>query len=125
MSAQGFMDEFIGGTAENAVHNRERLWRSAPSGDYVIGMEVEPTPWRRAVRLQNIRRIRPSRCGEGSLALDWLTALARKHGTWIVGQAEPTGHRWMHKRQLKQWYARHGFDVTRTGELLYRPESKR
>jgi len=119
MSAQGFMDEFFGGTAENAVHNRERLW----GADAAIGLEVALVN-ETTVRLQNIRRIRWSRSGEGSLALDWLTGLARKHGAWIVGKAEPTGYRWMHKTQLKQWYARHGFDVTRTGELLFRPESK-
>jgi hypothetical protein len=98
----------------------ERLWNS--NGTPVIALEVRA--FNGSIRLCNIRSLEP-RHGFGTLALVWLTGLAEKHGVSITGTIVPTGIKVQRlpKWALKLWYERHGFILSRSGEIWYRPQS--
>jgi hypothetical protein len=116
MSLESFIAEYEELTQVNPLHHRERVW------DYEGRSAVcfELSVFGGAIRLANIRSIE-SRKGFGTLALIWLTTLADKHDVSITGTASPTGAKLMNKTALKKWYERHGFLVSRRGELHYLP----
>ena len=48
---------------------------------------------------------------QASAALDWVVDLAREHDVVIKGDVVRIGKSGMTKKDLTQWYKRHGFDV--------------
>lgn len=49
--------------------------------------------------------------GHASAALEWVVDLARQHDVVIKGDVVRIGQSGMKKKELAQWYKRHGFDV--------------
>jgi hypothetical protein len=128
MSLESFMNEFDSRTELNPLCSVERLlkcsverlWNS--DGTPVIALEVRP--FNGSIRLCNIRSLKP-RHGFGTSALVWFTELAEKHSVSVTGIAIPTGVKvhGLPKCALKLWYERHGFTVSRHGEIWYRPQA--
>lgn len=116
MSTDAFMAEYVELTQPNPLHNRERVWDY--QGQLVVCFELQV--FGGAIRLSNIRSLQP-RKGFGTLALLWLVELANKHNVSITGTASPTDKAQLNKSALKKWYERHGFMVSRRGELHYIP----
>jgi hypothetical protein len=106
------MADFEAETAPNPFVHIERIWHKA------VGLEV--SVFNQNIRLSNIRSLKP-RQGYATQALQWLTSLADKHRVMITGTANPTDTKQpgLSKKELKAWYARHGFSVTRRGEIVY------
>lgn len=80
-----------------------------------------------SVVLKEIRTLNARGTGQGSLALDWLCALADEHGVSLVLTAKRIGaaggrldHGGLSTAQLKKWYVRHGFSARAGGGMLQR-----
>jgi GNAT superfamily N-acetyltransferase len=113
-SVQDFFDDYFAGTEQNPFAKYERIWEGKTAFDCrTFGGNVR-------LSLRSLQRGQ----GYGSRALDWLCALADKHGVMLTGDAVPFGNTkpMLNKRQLKEWYARHGFIVSRRGELARTPK---
>lgn len=110
MSASSLIAEFTEATWPNPFNHRERILF-----DYVaLSLEVYDDD----IRLQCIRTLLERGSGQGSRALDWLCALADKHGVELNGTIEPCGgiKPRLNVRQLTAWY--HGF--TNIGRTINR-----
>jgi len=129
MSLQSFMNEFDSRTELNPLCSVDRLLKCSVErlwncdGTPVIALEVRP--FNGSIRLCNIRSLKP-RHGFGTSALVWFTELAEKHSVSVTGIATPTGVKvhGLPKSALRLWYERHGFTVSRHGEIWYRPASR-
>lgn len=115
MNSDDFMAEFHRTTWQNPFNNRERvLFHAAAIALTTNGCRDDE------VRINCVRSLNRG-VGYGSLALDWLTKLADKHGVELTGTIEPCGkvRPRFNVNQLKAWYRRHGFTVV--GRTLNRP----
>lgn len=98
----------------------ERLTAVAPFGDHArvwngcVVFEVKI--FGKFIALSLIRTVYKQQ-GDGSRALDWLVALAKKHQVRMQGFVRPVGHGGLPRKELESWYARHGFVVAQDGVI--------
>lgn len=111
MSRDAFVEAYRAGTSPFGLGLR--LWKNA------VWFSIQPSL--NSGSVVNLNRISAVRlgCGHGSLALDWLVALAREHSVTIEGHADvnigsPGG---LTEKELGRWYKRHGFHVSRDGKI--------
>jgi len=114
----GFMREFWEGTISHPFSGHERLW--VEGWKPVAAFEVKPFDGR--IDLGCIRTFE-RRKGHGTRALKWLCQLADKHVVTIVGEIKPVGveRPRLGVAELRQWYKRHGFEVTGR-KIVRRPQ---
>ncbi len=63
--------------------------------------------------------------GFGGSALDWICELADVHGVEITGYARNFGYKGLTCAQLKSWYRRHGFKISRDGTMRREPKGSK
>lgn len=114
-----FMDAFRSGTTAHPLSPKVfRVWRS------VVVFEVWPlrrSGWNADVNLSFVQSLTHGR-GDGSRALEWLLRLADEHGAIVRGDVQQCGRDGLRPRELRAWYRRHGFSVSRSGEIRYEPK---
>lgn len=105
-----FMQEYHDSTAENPSCRRERVWETRAAFELEI--------FDGAIHLGCVRSFERGN-GNGTAALTWLCELADKHECAIRGTIKPCGQTRprLNAAQLRQWYKRHGFKVTRGREI--------
>ena len=103
-----FMAEFNAGTTAHPFAPFMRVWQNA------VSFEVKV--FSGAIRLGCIQTLAAGK-GNASKALDWLVALARKHGVDVRGDVKPLGTAGLGSRALRDWYKRHGFSVKQDGSF--------
>ncbi len=108
-----FADEFLAATTANPFNNRERIFGCVALSLLLRNSQHVAIHLIRALVKQN---------GHGTATLRWLCWLADKHGVTLVGMIEPTGRRpRLNRRQLKRWYAAHGFVVRKDWSMRREP----
>src|SRR5690242_19544474 len=114
MSLAAFMDEYRASTDQNPFCNHERIW------EFKVCFTIQIFDERMRFEIRSLDRGN----GYASQALDWLCNLADKHGVMLAGHAAPFGKQkpMLRKADLKNWYSRHGFLVSRSGEINRLPE---
>lgn len=108
---QAFMEDFHKGTTTHLMPFL-RFWNDN------VTFEVKPFDGK--IMLAFIGALDQGR-GDGSRALDWIVALARSHDVVLRGKVERRGDTGLTTQQLRQWYARHGFQVSRDGTIVMDP----
>ncbi len=117
MDNKAFLSAYLESTEQNPLCSRERLWnRKAGFILHNFGKSI-------VFEMRSLERGK----GYGSQALNWLCELAAKYDVTLSGHAAPfgTSKPMLNKHQLKQWYKRHGFLVTRCGEIRKIPQEGR
>lgn len=131
-----FMRDFYEQTEDSAC-GRARFAESEGAAERPPVL-VQVKPFGAAVVLSHVLILDKAQQGKGygSATLRWLCGLADKHGVAIKGRAQrirsafaqhgypPSG---LPTAQLKAWYRRHGFIISRSGDrtrTAMRPESK-
>jgi hypothetical protein len=114
MSLESFVQDFERLTEPNPLASVERVY------ERMVGFEVKP--FGGAIRLSCIRSFDRGK-GHAKQALSWFLALADKHGVAITGHVKPIGSTSprLTSAQLRAWYKRHGFTVSRSGEMRREP----
>jgi hypothetical protein len=99
-----FVQEYLATTWQNPFVNNERVFFQVAAFALQVMDDDE-------ICIARIRSLEKGR-GYGSMALDWLTALADKHGVRLGGTIEPCGKEpRLNVAQLQHWYKKHGFLV--------------
>lgn len=111
-----FMAAFESETTAHPFLRFMRIWRNK------VCFEVNPFDG--AIWLGCIQTIEQQQ-GDGSVALDWLKALATTHGVMLRGNVKPVGKDGLDKAALRQWYKRHGFVVRRNGDIEFNAEARK
>jgi GNAT superfamily N-acetyltransferase len=113
MGIADFMADYERSTERNPFASAERVWRAKAA------FRLAAFDGRVAFSIRSLQR----GCGYGSAALLWLCDLADKHGAILSGVIEPMGN--LRPRltagQLRAWYRRNGFAVTRDDRICRVP----
>lgn len=111
-----FMREFLDATQSNPFAAHERVWEMRAAFELSI--------FDNRIHLGCVRSLMQRGKGNGTAALDWLCALADRHGVEIEGEIEPVGQirPRLNAHQLRAWYKRHGFTVSNTGFITRKPK---
>jgi len=109
MSVKSFMDDYFGSTDTNPFAHTEQIW------DGRVAFDCRPMNGSIRFSLRSLVRGK----GHGTEGLLWLCGLADKHKVMLTGNVVPYGTMKprLDKLQLKKWYERHGFLVSRNGEI--------
>jgi hypothetical protein len=102
-----FMAEFNAHTTENRYATYQRYL--SKDGCPVVAFEINPAD--DYIYFENILSLQEEGKGYGSYALDWVCALADKHGVELRGRIQPPGGGRLDAVQLAAWYKRHGFRI--------------
>ena len=107
-TAGRFISDLVDATTENPFNPRERVLLAMNAAVEVSRTSAD------TVHIHSVRSFAPGeKTGAGTAALNMLTALADKHSVTLEGIASKYGGKGISNTQLKAWYARHGFTVTR------------
>lgn len=104
-----FMAEFSALTDLHPTSKHLRIWQGK------VAFEV--SIFQSEIRFSFIGSYQMNK-GFGSEALNWLITLAKKHGVTIKGTAHRVGPDGLTLKQLKLWYARHGFKIDKNNLIL-------
>lgn len=110
MSLNNFLTDFVAGTdpmSSEAHRSRERIFQG--SVELHVGERSYLQPRARLVWIYS--DIMQRNQGKASSAMQWLTALADKHGVDLDLTADPQGG--LSKNELRRWYKRYGFTFDR------------
>jgi hypothetical protein len=104
-----FIAEYLAETKDNPLSRNERVWQMR------AGFEV--SVFNNAVRLSCVRSFERGK-GDGSAALDWLCAMADRHGVPIEGSIQPVGDQpRLSSNELRRWYKKRHFITNRHGDI--------
>jgi hypothetical protein len=108
-----FVQEYLATTWQNPFVNNERVFFHVAAFALQVWNVDE-------ILIARIRSLEKGK-GYGSMALDWLCALADKHSIRLSGTIEPCGKEpKLNVAQLQSWYRKHGF-VVRGREISREP----
>lgn len=109
---EAFMNALLEATTPNPFNCRERIWQMRAA--FEVGI------FDGSIHLGCIRSFERGK-GIGSAALRWFLDLADQHGVKVRGTIKPCGieRPRLNVAQLRAWYKRHGFKVSRRLEITY------
>lgn len=115
MSIATFIDEFKRATTDHPLRPDLRVWEMCACFEVSIHAGH--------VGLDFIQALFKGH-GDGSRALDWFVALARKHDVAVKGRVQRCGAEGLPQGLLRVWYANHGFRVKRNGDIELAAEGR-
>jgi len=125
--AEAFMQELISNTWANPFLPGTRGFTMEADEDGAkCWVEVDMRPWDDGILFSSIQtHLEGHECHEKGYAteiVERLLDMADRHGVPLYGSVEPFGRPpRMNKTQLKRWYKSLGFNVDRSGRLVYEP----
>lgn len=122
-TVEAFFDYVVRHTTQHPLKPRDIHARvfEVHSGHEVVPVLLEIKPRGDSVRFDSLMVPSEYRGRKaGTVALLWLVSIAQRYNVRLVGHVEPfgTSPAGLNRTQLKAWYKRHGFLVSRTGLIV-------